>query len=61
LETGEFWPKAALATAIAANQKRNFILRDSKWLRYSQQDQTPGGILPAGLFLTRDYSAVEEV
>jgi hypothetical protein len=39
-------------------------------MRYSQQDQTLGnalsckplaGILPAGEFLTKDYSAVEEV
>src|SRR5436190_21064918 len=38
---GDVWTKAALASRIAANHGMNLILSDSKWMRYSQQDQTP--------------------
>jgi hypothetical protein len=30
-------------------------------MRYSSKTKYPVGILPVGQFLTRDYSAVEEV
>jgi len=42
---GDVWAKPALASPIAANQGMNLIPPDSKWMRYSQQDQTPGGRL----------------
>jgi hypothetical protein len=36
---------AAIINPIATNQGINLILPDSKWMHYSQQDQTLGGHL----------------
>jgi hypothetical protein len=36
---------AAITTLVGAIQEMNLIPPDSKWMRYSQQDQTPCGHL----------------
>ena len=59
---GEVRAKAVLARLMAANQEMNVFLPDSKWMRHFQQIQMRlVRILPAGQFLTRDYSAIEGV